>query len=217
MRRRLRTVPADASSEARLRRAELIAGGAGPSQGPDLIDAELRARAATVRVVLTDVDGVLTDGGVYYSAEGEALKRFSVRDGMGVERLRQGGIETGFVTRESSVIVARRAEKLALRLCYLGVGDKKAALPRILRDAGVELAEVAYIGDDFNDAEIMEAVAERGLVGAPRDAQPTILRLAHHVCAEPGGHDAFRSFAEWILSLRNEARVARALNKEGGL
>jgi 3-deoxy-D-manno-octulosonate 8-phosphate phosphatase (KDO 8-P phosphatase) len=201
------------------RRLRTVSASAAPADHPPdgaLFDAELRVRAAGVRLVLTDVDGVLTDGGVYYSEQGEVLKRFSVRDGMGVERLRADGIETAFLTREASAIVARRAEKLALRLCYLGVPDKRAVLPRVLEEAGVDLTQVAYIGDDFNDAEIMAAVAERGLVGAPRDAQPAILRLAHHVCAQPGGHDAFRDFAEWILSLRNEARVARSLNKEGG-
>jgi 3-deoxy-D-manno-octulosonate 8-phosphate phosphatase (KDO 8-P phosphatase) len=135
------------------------------------------------------------------------LKRFSVRDGMGVERLRADGVETAFLTREASPIVARRAEKLQLRLVYLGVADKLGALPGLLADAGVELAQVAYIGDDLNDAEIMNAVARQGLVGAPRDAVPSIVRTAHHWCAAPGGHGAFRDFADWLLDLRQQARV----------
>jgi 3-deoxy-D-manno-octulosonate 8-phosphate phosphatase (KDO 8-P phosphatase) len=170
----------------------------------------LRLRAAQVRLVVTDVDGVLTDGGVYYSEQGEAWKRFSVRDGMGVERLRLAGIETAFLTREQSPIVARRAEKLQLRLVYLGVADKRAALPQILVDARLEPAQLAFIGDDVNDAEIMAEVAARGLAGAPADAVSSILTLAHCRCGQPGGHGAFREFAEWILSLREEATAPSA-------
>jgi 3-deoxy-D-manno-octulosonate 8-phosphate phosphatase (KDO 8-P phosphatase) len=178
--------------------------------GAPLFDRELALRAARVKLVATDVDGVLTDGGVYYSAEGEALKRFSVRDGMGVERLRDDGVEIAFLTREQSPIVARRAEKLKIRLCYLGVRDKKAALPRLLGDAGIEAGQLAYIGDDVNDAEIMAAVARHGLVGAPLDAVPSLLHGAHYRCRRPGGYGAFRDFAEWILELRARARTLRA-------
>jgi 3-deoxy-D-manno-octulosonate 8-phosphate phosphatase (KDO 8-P phosphatase) len=178
-----------------------------PAFTPPLFEPELVARAARIRLVITDVDGVLTDGGVYYSEAGEVMKRFSLRDGMGVERLRADGIETAFLTRESSKVVARRAEKLRVR-CYHGVKDKRQALPGLLADAGVEPAEVAYIGDDVNDSEIMSVVAEDGLVGAPLDAVPSILLRAHHRCALPGGHGAFRAFAEWILELRDEARFS---------
>ena len=171
-----------------------------------LFERELEARAARLRLVVTDVDGVLTVGGVYYSGDGEELKRFSVRDGMGVERLRHDRIETAFLTRERSPIVERRAEKLGLRLCYLGVADKRAALPRLMADAGVEPDQIGYIGDDVNDSEIIEAVAEQGLVGAPLDAVPVVLRAAHYRCVRPGGYGAFRDFADWILDLRERAR-----------
>jgi 3-deoxy-D-manno-octulosonate 8-phosphate phosphatase (KDO 8-P phosphatase) len=162
----------------------------------------LGPRAARLRLVISDVDGVLTDGGVYYSERGEELKRFSVRDGMGVERLRQQGIEVALLTREPSAIVARRAEKLGLRLVYLGVPDKATFLRRVLDDAAVSADEVAYIGDDVNDAAVMELIATRGLAGAPADARPEILALAHFVARQPGGHGAFRDFAEWLLELR---------------
>ena len=172
-----------------------------------LFDRELALRASRVKLVATDVDGVLTDGGVYYSDVGEALKRFSVRDGMGVERLRNDGVEIAFVTRELSPIVARRAEKLKVQLCYLGVSDKKAVLPRLLGDAGIDASQLAYIGDDVNDAGIMAAVARDGLVGAPLDAIPSLLHGAHYRCRRPGGYGAFRDFAEWILDLRAKARA----------
>lgn len=173
-------------------------------------DRELLTRGRRIKLVATDVDGVLTDGSVYYSEQGEVLKRFSVRDGMGVERLRADGVEIAFVTRETSPIVARRAEKLKIRFCYLGVADKRAMLPRIMDDAGIEPGQLAYIGDDFNDAEIMAAVAMAGLVGAPLDAVPPLLCRAHYRCRAPGGYGAFRDFAEWILQLRARARQAGA-------
>ena len=119
-----------------------------------LLGDELLRRIARLRLVITDVDGVLTDGGIFFSETGEALKRFTVRDGMGVERLRAEGIDTAFLTRESSAIVARRAEKLAIRHCHLGVADKRAFLPRLLEEAGVGDDEIAYIGDDVNDEEM---------------------------------------------------------------
>jgi 3-deoxy-D-manno-octulosonate 8-phosphate phosphatase (KDO 8-P phosphatase) len=177
-----------------------------------LLDREQRSRAAQLRLVVTDVDGVLTDGGVYYSDRGEALKRFSVRDGMGVARLRDDGVETAFLTGETSAIVERRAEKLKIRLIYLGVADKLGELPRILADAGLVLSQVAYIGDDANDVGIMQAIGAHGLVGAPADAAPEALALAHYGSPQPGGAGAFRGFAEWILNLRAHARTPEAVD-----
>jgi 3-deoxy-D-manno-octulosonate 8-phosphate phosphatase (KDO 8-P phosphatase) len=179
--------------------------------GKPLEAGELDARARRLRLVLTDSDGVLTDGGVYYSPEGEALRRFSVRDGMGVERLRLAGIETAIITREQSPAVARRAAKLRLPYVFLGVQDKAAHLPDVLREAGLELGALAYIGDDVNDLGIMAAIGAEGLTGAPDDAMPEVLAVAHHRCAARGGHGAFRDFAEWLLTLRNAASDERRM------
>ena len=164
--------------------------------------AELRRRAGRIRLVLTDSDGVLTDTGVYYGDAGEVMKRFSIRDGMGVERLRKAGIETGIITGELSGSVRTRAEKLRLQHCYLGVKDKRAQLEEILRATGLRAEELAYIGDDVNDIAIMQEIAGRGLTGAPGDAMPEVAGLAHLQTVARGGHGAFREFAEWILGLR---------------
>jgi 3-deoxy-D-manno-octulosonate 8-phosphate phosphatase (KDO 8-P phosphatase) len=188
--------------------------GDGTSLWAPLLTDDLLRRTARLKLVITDVDGVLTDGGIFFSETGEALKRFSVRDGMGVERLRAAGIETAFLTREQSAIVARRAEKLRIRHCYLGVADKAAFLPELLARTGVAAEEIAYIGDDVNDEGIMALVAERGLLGAPLDAVPSVLRRAHHCCALPGGCGAFRDFAEWILELRSQALQRSAVPKK---
>jgi 3-deoxy-D-manno-octulosonate 8-phosphate phosphatase (KDO 8-P phosphatase) len=165
---------------------------------------ELQARARRLKLVLTDCDGVLTDGGVYYSDEGEALKRFSMRDGMGVERLRRAGIETAIVTREISAPVERRAAKLRLPHVFLGIADKQGHLEAIQQATGHGRDEMAYIGDDVNDLGILTAIGEKGLTAAPADSMPAVLRVVQHACPSRGGHGAFRDFAEWILKLRED-------------
>ncbi len=162
----------------------------------------LRARAARIALVLTDSDGVLTDTGVFYSADGEVMKRFSIRDGMGVERLRNAGIETAILTGELSASVRRRAEKLEMRYLYLGIKDKAAHLETICTETGLSRDRLAFIGDDMNDLGIIRELTPLGLTGAPSDAIPAIAREVLHRCRQPGGHGAFREFAEWILSLR---------------
>ena len=167
-----------------------------------LTPSALRARAARIRLVLTDNDGVLTDTGVYYGSDGELLKRYSIRDGMGIERLRAAGIETAIVTGEVSGNVKKRAEKLQMRYLYLGVREKEALLPEILRETGCTLDQIAYIGDDVNDIGIMTAIAPHGITAAPADALPQVAQLVHLRCRTSGGYGAFREFAEWILSSR---------------
>jgi 3-deoxy-D-manno-octulosonate 8-phosphate phosphatase (KDO 8-P phosphatase) len=161
---------------------------------------ELGHRARQIKLVVSDVDGVQTDAGVYYSARGEELKRFSMRDGMGVERLRQARIDTAFVTREDSPIVIQRAHKLRIAHLHLAVQDKREFMARWLSKLGVPLAQVAYIGDDLNDLEAMRFVGEEGLTGAPCDAMPEILQIAHFHAALAGGHGAFRQFADLIIN-----------------
>ncbi len=157
-------------------------------------------KAKKIKLVLTDCDGVLTDTGVYYSPNGEELKRFSVRDGMGVERLRKLlGIDTGIITGEDSVLVKRRADKLDISQLYLGVKDKVAVLNTILLNEELLPEEIAYIGDDTNDLAIMELV---GLSGCPTDATSFAKETADVVVDSFGGYGAFRDFAELIISAK---------------
>ena len=174
-----------------------------------LSPAELHRRAARLRLVLTDSDGVLTDTGVYYSERGEELKRFSIRDGMGVERLRNAGVETGIVTGERSPSVLRRGEKLGLRHVVLGCKDKLAAVQALCTQERLTLDEVGFIGDDVNDLEVLTVLTTQGLTAAPADALPSVLGTVIHVCSAPGGHGAFRDFAEWILGHRAAAPIPR--------
>jgi 3-deoxy-D-manno-octulosonate 8-phosphate phosphatase (KDO 8-P phosphatase) len=158
---------------------------------------DLVARVRRLKLVLTDCDGVLTDGGVYYSDRGEQFKRFSIRDGMGVERLRSlAGIETGIITGESSQSVVRRAEKLAITECHLASKDKAATVLSILARRGYRGEEVAYVGDDVNDLPVFAAV---GLTACPGDALAAVKDVADLVLERRGGDGAFREFAEIIL------------------
>jgi 3-deoxy-D-manno-octulosonate 8-phosphate phosphatase (KDO 8-P phosphatase) len=165
-------------------------------------------RARRVKLVVSDVDGVLTDANVYYSARGEEMKRFSMRDGMGVERLRDARIDTAFLTREDSPIVVQRAHKLRVAHTHLGVRDKREFLTRWLATLGLSPAEVAYIGDDVNDLGALRLVREQGLTGAPSDAVPEVLREAHFRATLAGGHGAFRQFADLIINSQTQEHDA---------
>ena len=163
--------------------------------------ADAARRAIRLALVLTDNDGVLTDGTVHVGPTGEQLKVYSVRDGMGVERLRERGIAAGVITREPPELIATRAAKLGMKL-WSGVRDKHAALGRILDDTGLGLDQLAYIGDDVNDLGLLEAIGEVGLTAAPADAMPQVRDAVHYICDAPGGRGAFREVAEWLLRLR---------------
>lgn len=149
-----------------------------------------------IRAVITDCDGVLTDGGVYVGAEGEIMKRFSIRDGMGFERLRDAGIEVGIVSGETSPALAARAAKLQIRELHLGVREKLAVIDAICHRLGCDRTNIAYIGDDVNDVVVMREV---GFSGCPADALPQAKAVADHICRADGGHGAFREFAETVL------------------
>lgn len=162
---------------------------------------EAQARAMRVKLVLTDCDGVLTDGGVYYSASGEELKCFSMRDGKGVERARNAGIDTVIVTGERSSSVRARGEKLGIEV-HLGIEPKAPFVLELLAKRGLTRAEVAFIGDDVNDLGALALVREAGLAGAPADAQSAVRAAVHRVTEAQGGKGAFREFVEWLLELR---------------
>lgn len=160
----------------------------------------LKDKADKIRLVLTDVDGVLTDTGIYYSPDGEMIKRFSIRDGMGVERLRKlADIETGIVTGENSGTVLARAQKLKITQVYLGVTDKISLLEEILKKNQLQSENIAFIGDDVNDLEIMKAV---GLTACPADGMNFIKEISDYICENKGGYGAFRELAELILALK---------------
>ncbi len=156
----------------------------------------IELKAARVRWVLTDCDGVLTDGGVYYSERGEEMKRFHMRDGMGVKRLRAFGIETCIVTGETSPSVVKRAEKLGIEDVHLGVRDKLPLVQKVLSERQIDWQSVAYIGDDVNDLQVLQ---KAGFSACPSDGVEEVKAIVDVVLQNRGGNGAFREFAELIM------------------
>lgn len=171
---------------------------------------EIIKRASKIKLLLTDVDGVLTDTGVFYSVDGEQLKRFSIRDGMGIERLRSiAGIETGIITREDTQIVGSRARKLKIEELHMGVWDKTITLEEIIERKKISAEEIAYMGDDTNDLGIMERV---GLSACPNDATKFAKEIADIIVDSNGGYGAIRDLCEIII----EAKSAPEKKKKKG-
>ena len=131
------------------------------------------------------------------------MKRYSIRDGMGVERLRNIGIDTCIMTGEVSPSLKKRAEKLGMKRLYLGIKDKLSMVETVLTETGLRRCELAYIGDDVNDVAIMEEISREGLTGCPRDATLFVEPCSHYRAQADGGYGAFRDFAEWLITLRN--------------
>lgn len=150
-----------------------------------------------IRALATDVDGVLTNGAVYYGPEGERLKRFYIRDGMGFERLRNAGYKVVVITGENSEVVHRRMEKLLVEHYFPGAKDKYSLLVNWCREQRLDPSELAYLGDDVNDISAMQMC---GFKACPSDAFQQIRILVDYVCHRPGGLGAFREVAELMLA-----------------
>lgn len=158
-------------------------------------------KAGPIRLVLMDCDGVLTDGGMYYSEKGDELKKFNTKDGMGLQMLREAGIKRGVITGEDTQIVADRADKLQLDHMYKGIKDKLRILQEITEKEKIPLSQVAYIGDDRNDLECIQAA---GLGIAVADAADVVKAAADHILKAKGGCGAVREAAEFILQDRSD-------------
>ena len=148
------------------------------------------------KLVITDIDGVMTDGGMYYTAQGDIMKRFSVKDGWGVIFLRKLNIPVAIMTGENTEIVKRRAEKLKIEHCFLGVKNKVETAKRLCEQLDITLDEVAFIGDDINDLPLLRQV---GISGSPDNTPDYIKKEVDIVTTTRGGYGAFREFVEKIL------------------
>lgn len=157
----------------------------------------LSDKCKQISLFLTDVDGVLTDGRLYYSAEGDVMKAFNVKDGMGVKLLQRSGIKVGIVTGRTSDMVAIRASELGVDIVYQGINDKKKAIMDILNQLEVAPVHTAYIGDDINDLPAFEIA---GLSACPADGVNELKKEADYVCESEGGRGAFRELADLILN-----------------
>ncbi|ULA68737.1 MAG: 2-keto-3-deoxy-D-glycero-D-galacto-9-phosphonononic acid phosphatase [Nitrospira sp.] len=150
-----------------------------------------------IRLFATDVDGVLTDAGMYYSESGDEWKKFNTRDGMGIKLLQKAGIVTAIITQESTKIVMRRAQKLTIPEVHQGAYDKLAVLNDLIARHGLTMKQVAYIGDDVNDLQALSAV---GFSASPADGMPPVLKVVRYVCKKNGGEGAVRELADLILA-----------------
>ncbi len=162
----------------------------------------LTSRLKRIRLFATDVDGVLTDAGMYYSESGEELKKFNTRDGMGIKLLQRAGVITAIVTQERTKLVAWRGEKLTIPEVHQGVMDKLSLVREMAERHGLTMDEVSYIGDDINDLATLKAV---GFSATPADGLPQVARAVHYVCAKKGGEGAVREIIEMILEAQHKS------------
>ena len=149
---------------------------------------------AEIKLLGTDVDGTLTDGGMYYTADGDVMKRFHVHDGMGLKLCQKAGIKVAILTSENTPIVAKRGEKLKLDYVFQGMKCKLELIKEVCEELGIGLENVAYIGDDINDFDILSAV---GLKACPANALPKIKNIPNiKIMEKEGGSGAVREFIE---------------------
>jgi 3-deoxy-D-manno-octulosonate 8-phosphate phosphatase (KDO 8-P phosphatase) len=156
-------------------------------------------RARRVKVLVLDVDGVLTDGRLYISAAGEELKVFHVRDGSGLVAAQRAGITVAIISGRNSPAVTRRAAELGIRHVMQGIGDKAVELDRLLQELGVDAEEVACVGDDTPDLPMLRMA---GLAVAVADAHPALDSEVHWVTTSGGGRGAVREVCDLLLSAR---------------
>lgn len=172
--------------------------------------AELLLRAQDLALLILDVDGVLTDGRLYYSEAGETLKTFSTLDGHGIKLVAQAGVEVAIITGRKSEMVARRAAELGIKALHQGVHDKLATAQALMAARQLDWPQVAVMGDDWPDLAMM---VRAGLAAAPANAHAEARACAHHVSAQGGGEGAVRELCDLILTAKGayskELSIAR--------
>ncbi|NJK52357.1 MAG: HAD-IIIA family hydrolase [Leptolyngbyaceae cyanobacterium SU_3_3] len=160
-----------------------------------LSQAEFESRLAQVRLLALDVDGVLTDGGLYYTEAGEELKKFNVKDGLGIQRTMSCGVEVAIFSAGSSPATLHRAKRLGIQYVYIRVADKLAALKQLCETLNLSLDRVAYMGDDLVDIPAMQSV---GVPITVADAMPENQAVAIYITQKSGGQGAVREVCDLI-------------------
>lgn len=166
---------------------------------PRLAAAALAARLKDIRLLSLDVDGVLTDGGLYYADDGSQLRKFNVKDGMGMQMARKAGVEVAIVTASDTPSITHRGHKLGLVEVHVGVEDKLATLQEMAGRLGISLSQVAHVGDDVNDIPVLEAV---GLPLTVADAVDAVLDRVAHATLRKGGEGAVREICDAIVAAK---------------
>ena len=159
----------------------------------------LRRRLRLIQLLVLDVDGVLTDGGLWFDSEGNLSKRFDVRDGLGIRLLQQAGLKIAFLSGGKGGATEVRARQLGITHCLVGVKDKAAALNALQKQLGISSSHTAFVGDDLNDLSVRPMVE---LLISPADACRPVRRRADAILQRKGGHGAVRELAEHILQVR---------------
>ena len=162
---------------------------------------DINARAANIKLVAFDIDGVMTDGGLHYTDDGHELKTFNVQDGLGVVLLRRAGIKVAIITGRTSNVVNCRAKDLGVEHVFHGVGDKGAVSGQLLEQLGLQWSELAFMGDDLID---LPAMTRCGLAIAPANARPVVKERAHLVTEASGGKGAVREAIEFLLAAQGK-------------
>lgn len=154
-----------------------------------------------IKLILLDVDGTLTDGGIYYGNNGEELKKFNAKDGYAIFNVQKLGIDVGIITGRKAFLLEKRANELGIKHLYQGVKDKPKILKEIIEKTELSIDEIAYIGDDLNDYHIMSLLK---CTGAPNDAVQEIKEIASYITNRKGGEGSVREFIEYILKKENK-------------
>ncbi len=166
----------------------------------------LKNKLKKIKILLTDVDGVLTDEGMYYTEEGLTMKKFNVKDGMGAHLLHDEGFILGLISSDNSLIAKTRGERLLFDYTIVGTYAKLEAAKKICSERNLTLENVAFIGDDVNDLELLASV---GFSAAPKNSVQKVKNLVDYVCVKKGGEGAYREIAEMILAANKKSNVSR--------
>lgn len=161
-----------------------------------MLDADLIAKFRAVKLLSLDLDGTLTDGGIYYTDEGTELRKYFVQDGFGILMVKEAGIEVALITMSDTPSIARRIERLKIRFGHMGVRHKLPALQQICSELGIGLDQVCHVADDLNDLDVLQAV---GLPVAVANARPMIKAVAAYVTEAAGGSGAVREVCDLLL------------------
>jgi 3-deoxy-D-manno-octulosonate 8-phosphate phosphatase (KDO 8-P phosphatase) len=168
----------------------------------------LHDKARNVRLMAFDIDGVMTDGRLYFSPNGDEMKTFFSRDGLGLKMLARSGVKLAIITGRDSPIVTRRAENLGINLVFQGIEDKRAALARLLEGEKLEFAQAGYMGDDVVDLGVMAAC---GFSATVPDCHATVRQIAGYVASAPAGAGAVREVCEFLLQAQGNWDKALAV------
>ncbi|HXA47651.1 MAG TPA: HAD hydrolase family protein [Burkholderiaceae bacterium] len=173
----------------------------------DLLREDAVARASRVRLMIFDVDGVLTDGSLHYGANGESMKTFNVLDGFGILQLQRVGIATAIITARKSDIVAKRAADLGIAHVFQGSHDKRAGFEELLARTSVEALHCGYVGDDIIDLPVLSRV---GFAASVPNGRPEVQARVHYVTQAGGGNGAVRELSDFILHAQGKYQAALA-------